>query len=44
MIEILIVLAAIFLTVNYNKHYMATKDSSLQGFIEYLKKKYYDKK
>lgn len=42
-IEIVILVAVIFLTANYNKHYLETKDSSLQGFIEYLKEKYYEK-
>ena len=33
-----------FLTTNWNKHYMKTKDTSLQGFYEYMKDKYWNKK
>lgn len=34
----------LFLIINYNKHYLETKDPSIQGFIEYMKEKYYNKK
>ncbi len=38
------IIIAGFLVHNYNSHYVATKDTSIQGFIEYLKDKYYYKK
>lgn len=40
---IIYIVAMCFLLYNYNKHYMQTKDTSIQGFIEYLKDKYYTK-
>lgn len=43
MLITLLILILIFLTYNYNKHYIATKDSSIEGFIEYMKDKYYYK-
>lgn len=33
-----------FFAGNWNEHYIATKDTSIQGYIEYLKEKYYYKK
>ena len=33
----------IFLLYNYNKHYYETRDTSLQGFFEYMKEKYWTK-
>ena len=43
MLITLLILALIFLTYNYNKYYIATRDSSIEGFVEYKKEKYYYK-
>lgn len=43
-LEVLITVAGIFFCITWNKHYIATKDTSIQGYIEYLKEKYYYKK
>lgn len=42
--KLIYIAAMAFLVYNYNKHYMETKDTSLQGFYEYMKEKYWDKK
>ncbi len=44
MIFIVYLLIAIFILHNYNKHYMETRDASLQGFFEYMKVKYWNRK
>lgn len=41
--EFMLTIIAIFLTFQYVNFQIETKDKSLQGFIEYLKKKYYYK-
>lgn len=43
MLTTILIIALIFLVYNYNKYYIATKDSSIEGFVEYLKEKYYYK-
>lgn len=44
MIELILTLIALAFVVTWNRHYIATKDSSIQGYVEYLKEKYYYKK
>lgn len=44
MLRIILVIVLIAFCVTWNKHYIETKDSSIQGYIEYLKEKYYYKK
>lgn len=39
-----LLILGLFLTVQYLNYQVKTKDQSIQGFIEYLKEKYYDKK
>lgn len=41
MIKALASIIIVFLIYNQNRYYIKTGDSSLQGFIEYLKIKYY---
>ena len=38
-----LVIIAMFLTFQYINYQVETKDKSMQGFIEYLKKKFYYK-
>lgn len=40
----LIVLLALLLAFQYMSYQVETKDKSIQGFIEWMKQKYYDKK
>ena len=44
MIELILTLIALAFVVTWNRHYIETKDSSIQGYVEYLKEKYYYKK
>lgn len=44
MLRDILVIVLIAFCVTWNKHYIETKDSSIQGYIEYLKEKYYYKK
>ena len=44
MVLLVFIAIMIFLAHNYNKHYIETKDTSIEGFIEYMKEKYYKKK
>ena len=39
-----LLILALFLTAQYLNYQVKTKDQSIQGFIEYLKEKYYYKK
>lgn len=41
--EFVLTIIAIFLTFQYVNFQIEAKDKSLQGFIEYLKEKYYYK-
>lgn len=36
-------LISLILSIEWFKHYQATGDNSIQGFLEYLKDKYYTK-
>ena len=44
MLRILLVAVLVAFCVTWNKHYIETKDTSIQGYIEYLKEKYFYKK
>jgi len=44
MIYILVAIVMFFFVNNYNKHYIETKDSSLAGYIQYMKEKYIKEK
>ncbi len=39
-----LIIIAMFLTFQYTNYQIEKKDKSLQGFIEYLKEKFYYKK
>ena len=38
-----LIIIAMFLTFQYMNYQVETKDKSLQGFLEYMKRKYYNK-
>lgn len=38
-----LIIIAMFLTFQYMNYQVETKDKSLQGFLEYMKRKYYSK-
>ena len=38
-----LIIIAMFLTFQYINYQVETKDKSLQGFLEYMKRKYYNK-
>lgn len=40
----ILIIVIIVLVISHNKYYIATNDRSIQGYIEYLKEKYYFKK
>lgn len=42
--KLILIIFALFLTMQYLDYQVNTKDKSIQGFIEYLKEKYYYKK
>lgn len=44
MIKTLLLIALIVLFISHNKYYIETNDRSIQGYIEYMKDKYYKKK
>lgn len=41
--KFILIIIALFLTFQYMNYQVETKDKSLQGFIEYMKHKYYNK-
>ena len=40
----ILIIIMVVLVISHNKYYIETKDTSIQGYIEYLKEKYYYKK
>lgn len=41
--KFILVIFALYLTMQYLDYQVKTKDKSIQGFIEYMKQKYYNK-
>lgn len=41
--KFILIIVALFLTFQYMNYQVETKDKSIQGFIEYMKRKYYNK-
>lgn len=41
--KFILVIFALYLTMQYLDYQVRTKDKSIQGFIEYMKQKYYNK-